>query len=280
VDDQFSIGIELEKPPDEIKSKEDAQKVASFAAHDNEIGNLVVEVMEKVGIEGYIIVEVSGSVEYGIECIEGYRFDSGYMSSDFVTNSERMEAVMNDPYILVTRVVNDILPVLEKIPRRAKSLVFIAGEVGGEALNTLVGSNLRGKLKCLAVEVPGLGDRRKAALEDIAILTGGTVIGAEVAPKLNAVTVGDLGRARRVVSTTKETTILLGRGSEEAIMARIKQIKAQIKESTSESDREELRMRLAKLIGGLAILKVRSPSEKRQAEDAISAVKVAVEKTK
>jgi len=266
-----------------IRSKEDVEKVASAAAQDSEIGVLVAGVMEKVGVDGYIAVEVVGGSEYEIEYIEGMRLSNGYISSDFVTNATDMEAVMDDPFILVADVevsaADDISSILEKTAGRSKSLVVIANDVKGDAMHTLVERNRGGKLKCLAVKAAGSGDQRKAVLDDVAILTGGSVISKEGGRKLNTATVDDLGRARRVVATGKETTIVEGRGSEESIIARIKQIKARLEEITSESEREELSMRLANLVGGVAILKVRTPSEKRRVEDALSAVRAAIKRT-
>jgi chaperonin GroEL len=262
-------------------------QVATISAADAEIGNLIAEVMEKVGKDGVITVEESKGIQYETEFVEGMQFDRGYISPYFITNAERMEAVIEDPYILITdkkvSAVADILPALEKILQVSKNLVLIAEDVEGEALATLVVNKLRGTLNCLAVKAPGFGDRRKAMLEDMAILTGGKVISEEVGRKLDSTTVADLGRARRVVATKDETTIVEGKGSDEAIQARIKQIKAQIEETTSDFDREKLQERLAKLAGGVAVIKVGAATEvelkekKHRVEDALSATRAAVE---
>ena len=278
---------EIKKLATPVTGRDDIAQVASLSAHEALIGNLIAEVMEKVGKDGVITVEESKGLNYEVEYVEGMQIDRGYISPYLITNSERMESVIDDPYVLITdkkiTAVNDVLPALEKILQVSKNLVLIAEDVEGEALATLVVNKLRGTLSVLAVKAPGFGDRRKAMLEDIAILTGGTVISEEVGRKLDSVTVEDLGRARRVTSSKEETTIVEGKGTESDIQARIKQIKAQIEETTSEFDKEKLQERLAKLAGGVAIVKVGAATEvelkekKARVEDALSATRAAVE---
>ena len=278
---------ELKKLSISVAGKEQIAQVASISAADSEIGNLIAEVMEKVGKDGVITVEESKGIRYEIEYVEGMEIDRGYISPYFVTNPDRMEASLDDPYILITdkkvSAVSDILPLLEKALQVSKNLVVISEDVDGEALATLVVNKLRGTLNGLAVKAPGFGDRRKAMLQDIAILTGGTVISEEVGRKLDSATIDDLGRARRVVSGKDDTTIIEGKGSEEAIQGRIKQIKAQIEETTSDFDREKLQERLAKLAGGVGVIKVGAATEvelkekKHRVEDALSATRAAVE---
>ncbi len=277
----------LKKISIEVKGKEQIAQVGTITAKDSEIGTLIAEVMEKVGKDGVITVEESKGVKYETEYVEGMQFDRGYISPYFITNAERMEAVIDDPYIRITakKIVarSDLLPALEKILQVSKNLLIIAEDVEGEALATLVVNKLRGTLNVIAVKAPGFGDRRKAMLEDIAILTGGKVISEEVGRKLESVTVEDLGKARRVTMDKDNTTIVEGRGSEEAIKARIKQIKAQIEETTSDFDREKLQERQAKLVGGVGVIKVGAATEvelkerKHRVEDALSATKAAVE---
>src|ERR671932_413785 len=230
-------------------------QVAAISAADEEIGRLIAEVMDKVGKDGVITVEESKTLKFETEYVEGMQFDRGYISAYFITDAQRMEAVLDGPYVLITdkkiSAISDILPVLERFLQVSKNLVLIAEDVDGEALATLVVNKLRGTLNVLAVKAPGFGDRRKAMLEDIATLTGGKVISEEVGRKLDSTTVQDLGRARKVVANKDETTIVEGRGSEEAIKARIQQIRAQITETTSDFDREKLQERLAKLAGGV-----------------------------
>ena len=262
-------------------------QVAALSAHDEEMGKLIAEVMEKVGKDGVITVEESKGISFEQEFVEGMQIDRGYISPYFVTNQDRMETDLEETYILITdkkvSAVSDLLPALEKILQIGKNLVLIAEDVEGEALATLVVNKLRGTLNALAVKAPGFGDRRKAMLEDMAILTGATVISEEVGRKLDSVTADDLGRARRVVATKDDTTFVDGAGSEEAIQGRIKQIKAQIEETTSDFDREKLQERLAKLSGGVAIMKVGAATEvelkekKLRLEDALSATRAAVE---
>ncbi|MBI4303890.1 MAG: chaperonin GroEL [Chloroflexi bacterium] len=278
---------QLKKMSTEVKGKEQIAQVANITAKDKKIGDLIAEVMEKVGKDGVITVEESKGIAYEIEYVEGMQFDRGYISAYFVTNAEKMEAVLEDPYILITdkkiSSVQELLPALEKILQVSKNLLIIAEDVDGEALATLVVNKLRGTLNICAVKAPGFGDRRKAMLEDIAILTGGTVISEEIGRKLDSVTVEDLGRARRVTINKDNTTVVEGHGSDDAIKARIKQIKAQIEETTSDFDREKLQERQAKLAGGVAVIKVGAATEvelkerKHRVEDALSATRAAVE---
>ncbi|TET16997.1 MAG: chaperonin GroEL [Dehalococcoidia bacterium] len=282
-----AIVEELKKASAEVKGKEQIAQVATITAVDKEIGDLIADVMEKVGKDGVITVEESKGLKYETEYVEGMQFDRGYISPYFITNAERMETVIEDPYILITdkkiSAVADILPALEKILQVSKNLLIIAEDVEGEALATLVVNKLRGTLNVLTVKAPGFGDRRKAMLEDMAILTGGKVISEEVGRKLDSVTVEDLGRARRVTCDKDKTTIIEGKGSDEAIKGRIKQIKAQIEETTSDFDREKLQERQAKLVGGVAVIKVGAATEvelkerKHRVEDALSATRAAVE---
>jgi len=270
-----------------VTTKEQVSQVATISAADESIGNLIAEVMEKVGKDGVVTVEEGKGIEFETEYVEGMQIDRGYISPYFVTSPERMEAEIEDPYLLITdkkiSAVADMLPALEKVLQVTKNLVIIAEDVDGEALATLVVNKLRGTINCLAVKAPGFGDRRKAMLEDIAILTGGQLITEEIGRKLDSVTVDDLGRARRVVSTKEETTIIEGKGSDEAIEARIKQIKTLTDDSTSEFDKEKLQERLAKLAGGVAVIKVGAATEvelkekKHRVEDALSATRAAVE---
>ena len=278
---------ELKRVSVEVKGKEQIAQVGTITAKDTEIGDLIAEVMEKVGKDGVITVEESKGIKYETEYVEGMQFDRGYISPYFITNAERMETVIDDPYILLTdkkiSAIADLLPALEKILQVSKNLLIIAEDIDGEALATLVVNKLRGTLNVLAIKAPGFGDRRKAMLEDMAILTGGKVISEEVGRKLDSVTVDDLGRARRVTSDKDNTTIIEGKGSEEALKARIKQIKAQIEETTSDFDREKLQERQAKLVGGVGVIKVGAATEtelkerKHRVEDALSATKAAVE---
>ncbi len=277
----------LKKVSVEVKGRDQIAQVGTITAKDTDIGNLIAEVMEKVGKDGVITVEESKGLKYETEYVEGMQFDRGYISPYFVTNAERMETVIDDPYILLTdkkiSAMSDLLPALEKILQVSKNLVIIAEDVEGESLATLVVNKLRGTLNVLAIKAPGFGDRRKAMLEDVAILTGGKVISDEVGRKLDSVTVEDLGRARRVTSDKDNTTIVEGKGSEEELNARIKQIKAQIEESTSDYDKEKLQERQAKLVGGVGVIKVGAATEvelkerKHRVEDALSATRAAVE---
>ena len=278
---------ELKAVSTPVKDKEQIAQVATITAKDREIGNLIAEVMDKVGKDGVITVEESKGITYETEYVEGMQFDRGYISPYFITNPERMESEIDDPYILITdkkiSAVADLLPALEKILQVSKNLLVVAEDVDGEALATLVVNKLRGTINILAIKAPGFGDRRKAMLEDMAILTGGQVISEEVGRKLDSVTVEDLGRARRVTSDKDKTTLVEGKGPDEAIKSRIKQIKAQIEETTSDFDREKLQERQAKLAGGVAVIKVGAATEvelkekKHRVEDALSATRAAVE---
>ena len=278
---------EIKKVSLPVAGKEQIAQVASLSAHDNEIGTLIAEVMEKVGKDGVITVEESKGLRYETEFVDGMEFDRGYISPYFVTNAERMESAIDDPYILITdkkvSAVSDLLPLLEKLLQVSKNFVIIAEEIEGEALATLVVNKLRGTLSCLAVKAPGFGDRRKAMLEDIAILTGGTLISEEIGRKLESATIQDLGRARKVSADKDNCTVIEGRGDEAQIKARMSQIKAQIEETTSDFDREKLQERLAKLAGGVAVIKVGAATEvelkekKARVEDALSATRAAVE---
>ncbi len=278
---------ELKKMSTPVTTKEQVAQVATISAADPEVGNLIAEVMEKVGKDGVITVEESKGLLFETEYVEGMEFDRGYISPYFITNPELMKTELEDPYILITdkkiSAISELLPVLEKVLQVSKNFVVLAEDIEGEALATMVVNKLRGTLNCLAVKAPGFGDRRKAMLEDIAILTGGKVISEEVGRKLDSAVVTDLGRARKVVADKDNTTIVEGKGSEEAIQARIKQIKAQIDETTSDYDREKLQERLAKLAGGVAVIKVGAATEvelkekKHRVEDALSATRAAVE---
>ena len=277
----------LKKTAEPVLTKEQIAQVAANSANDAQVGDTIAEVMEKVGKDGVITVEESKGLQLETEFVEGMQFDRGYVSPYFVTNTERMEAAIDDPYILITdkkiSAVADILPVLERALQVTKNLVIVCEDCDGEALATLVVNKLRGTINCLVIKAPGFGDRRKAMLEDISVLTGGTYITEEMGRKLDNAQVADLGRARRVSATKDETTIIEGHGSDEAIQSRIKQIKAQIDDATSEFDREKLQERLAKLAGGVAVIKVGAATEvelkekKLRVEDALSATRAAVE---
>ncbi len=271
-----------------VKGHDEIAQVATVSAADAEIGNLIAEVMDKVGKDGVITVEESRTMAFETEYVEGMQFDRGYTSAYFVTDTNVMEAALEDPFILITdkkiSAIADMLPTLEKILQAGKKeLLIIAEDVDGEALSTLVVNKLRGVINALAVKAPGFGDRRKEMLRDIAILTGGTVISEEVGRKLDSVELSDLGRARRVVANKDNTTIIEGRGSQSEIAGRIKQIKAQIEDTTSDYDKEKLQERMAKLSGGVAIIKVGAGTEvelkekKHRVEDALSATRSAVE---
>jgi chaperonin GroEL len=271
-----------------VQGREDISHIAAISAADPEIGNLIADVMEKVGKDGVITVEESRGLSFETEYVEGMEFDRGYISAYFVTNTERMIAEIDEPYILITdkkiSSVQDILPVLEKLIQTGrKDLVLIAEDVEGEALATLVVNRLRGTINVLAVKAPGFGDRRKEMLRDIAILTGGQVISEEIGRKLESTTLADLGQARRVRSDKDSTTIIEGRGDEAAIKARVEQIKALMETTTSDYDREKLNERLAKLAGGVAVIKVGAATEtelkekKHRVEDALSAARASIE---
>ena len=272
----------------DVITQDDVANVAAISAADTEIGELIAEVMDKVGKDGVITVEESKGLEFETEYVEGMQFDRGYLSPYFITNPEGMVAELEDPYILITdkkiSAATDIVPVLEKLIQVGKrELVILAEDVDGEALATLVLNKLRGMVNALAIKAPGFGDRRKAMLQDIAILTGGTVITEELGRKLDTTQVSDLGRARKVTSTKEETTIVEGAGDESQIKGRIEQIKAESEASTSDYDREKLQERLAKLAGGVAVIRVGAATEtelkekKHRVEDALSATRAAVE---
>ncbi len=283
-----AVVAELRKMAVKIETKEEIGHVATNSAADKEIGDLIAEVMDKVGKDGVITVEESKSLQFETEYVEGMQFDRGYISPYFITDPDHMEAVINEPYILIydkkISAAADIVPILEKLVQTGKrDLVIIAEDVDGEALATLVLNKLRGMLNVLAVKAPGFGDRRKAMLLDIAILTGGTVISEETGRKLETATLADLGRADKVVADKENTTIVGGKGDPARIQARIKEIRAEIEKSTSDYDREKLQERLAKLAGGVAIIRVGAATEtelkekKHRVEDALSAARAAVE---
>ncbi|MDZ4718848.1 MAG: chaperonin GroEL [Roseiflexaceae bacterium] len=282
-----AIVEELKRLAKPVRDRADIAHVAGISAADTDIGDLIAEVMEKVGKDGVITVEESKGLGFEVEYTEGMQFDRGYISAYFVTNSERMESELDEPYILITdkkiSSIADILPVLEKALQVTKNFVIIAEDVDGEALATLVINKLRGTVNVLAIKAPGFGDRRKAMLQDIAILTGGTLISEEIGRKLDSTTLEDLGRARRVVTDKDTTTLIEGRGDEQGIKARVAQIRAQIETTTSDFDREKLQERLAKLSGGVAVLKVGGATEpelkekKHRVEDALSTARAAVE---
>ncbi len=271
----------------EIETKEEIAATASISAGDPEIGALIAEAIDKVGKEGVVTVEESNTFGTELELTEGMRFDKGYLSAYFVTDQERQEAVFEDPYILIANSkisnIKDLLPIVDKVIQSGKQLLIIAEDVDGEALATLVVNKIRGIFKSVAVKAPGFGDRRKAQLADIAILTGGQVISEEVGLKLENATLDLLGRARKVVITKDETTIIEGAGDEEAIAGRVKQIRAEIENTDSDYDREKLQERLAKLAGGVAVIKAGAATEvelkerKHRIEDAVRNAKAAVE---
>ncbi len=272
----------------EVVTKEDIANVAAISAQDREIGELIAEVMDKVGKDGVITVEESKGLAFETEYVEGMQFDRGYISPYFITSPENMEAVIEDAYILIydkkISAAQDLVPILEKMVQKGiRNLVIICEDVDGEALATLVVNKLRGLLNVLGIKAPGFGDRRKAMLQDIAVLTGGHVITEEEGRKLDSATFEDLGRADKVISTKDETTIVSGQGSDALITARIEQIKTEMEHSTSDYDREKLQERLAKLAGGVAIIRVGAATEtelkekKHRVEDALSATRAAVE---
>ncbi|MEY2766840.1 MAG: hypothetical protein RI912_502, partial [Actinomycetota bacterium] len=271
----------------EVDSKEQIAQVASISAADTEIGGMISEAIDKVGKDGVITVEESQTFGMEMDLVEAMRFDKGYISPYFVTDPDRMEAQLDDPYVLLvsTKISNvrDMLPVLEKVMQSGRPLVIIAEDIEGEALATLVVNKIRGTFKSVAVKAPGFGDRRKAMLQDLAILTGGQVISEEVGLKLENATLDLLGRAKRVVITKDETTVIEGAGAEADIKGRINQIKTEIENTDSDYDREKLQERLAKLSGGVAVLKVGAATEvelkekKHRIEDAVSTTKAAIE---
>ncbi|SCL14510.1 chaperonin GroEL [Micromonospora inyonensis] len=282
-----NVSEELSKLAKDVETKEQIASTASISAGDTSVGEIIAEAMDKVGKEGVITVEESNTFGLELELTEGMRFDKGYISAYFMTDPERMEAVFDDPYILIVNSkissVKDLLPILEKVMQGGKPLLIIAEDIEGEALATLVVNKVRGTFKSVAVKAPGFGDRRKAMLGDIAILTGGQVISEEVGLKLDAVGVDMLGRARKVVVTKDETTIVDGAGDAEQIQGRVNQIRAEIDKSDSDYDREKLQERLAKLAGGVAVIKVGAATEvelkerKHRIEDAVRNAKAAVE---
>ena len=283
-----TVVADLRKMSQKIETKEEIASVATNSAADPEIGKLIADVMDKVGKDGVITVEESKSLQFETEYVEGMQFDRGYISAYFITNSEQMEAVIPDPYILIydkkISAAQDIVPLLEKLVQIGKrDLVIIAEDIDGEALATLVLNKLRGMLNVLAVKAPGFGDRRKAMLQDIAILTGGQLISEETGRKLETTTLQDLGHAEKVVSDKDNTTIVGGKGEAAQIKGRIEEIRVEIDKSTSDYDKEKLQERLAKLSGGVAIIRVGAATEtelkekKHRVEDALSATRAAVE---
>ncbi|MFY1634499.1 chaperonin GroEL [Solwaraspora sp. WMMB335] len=282
-----NVAEELSKLSKDVETKEQIASTASISAGDASVGEIIAEAMDKVGKEGVITVEESNTFGLELELTEGMRFDKGYISPYFWTDPERMEAVLDDPYILIVNSkissVKDLLPILEKIMQSGKPLLIIAEDVEGEALATLIVNKVRGTFKSVAVKAPGFGDRRKAMLTDISILTGGQVVSEELGLKLDAVTLDMLGRARKIQVTKDETTIVDGAGDAEQIQGRVNQIRAEIEKSDSDYDREKLQERLAKLAGGVAVIKVGAATEvelkerKHRIEDAVRNAKAAVE---
>ena len=282
-----AVVSELNKNSNTIEGRDQMAQVASVSANNEEIGNMLADVLHKVGAQGVVTVEESKGIESETEYVDGMNFDRGYISPYFVTNPERMEAVIENPYILITdkkiSAAAELVPLLEQVLQVNKSLVIIGEDIDGEALAVLVVNRLRGTLNCLALKAPGFGDRRKAMLEDIAVLTGGQVISEETGRRLDQATIADLGQARRIESTKDRTTIIDGHGTSDNIKGRTEQIKVQIEETTSEYDKEKLQERLAKLSGGVAVVKVGAPTEpelkerKARVEDALSATRAAIE---
>ena len=278
---------EIKTKAKKVEGQADIAQVATISSANEETGNLIAEAMEKVGKDGVITVEESKTMRTNLSVKEGMQFDRGYISPYMVTDTDKMEAALDDPYILITdrkiSAINDILPILEQVVKAGKQLAIIAEDVDGEALTTIVVNKLRGTFKALAVKAPGFGDRRKAMLQDIATLTGGTVISEELGRKLDSVTLADLGQAHKMVSTKDETTIIGGKGDKDAIAERVAQIKQQISQTTSDFDREKLQERLAKLSGGVAVIEIGAATEvemkdkKYRIEDALNATRAAVE---
>ncbi|HUU39326.1 MAG TPA: chaperonin GroEL, partial [Desulfatiglandales bacterium] len=270
-----------------VETSEAIAQVASISASDKNIGDLIAQAMEKVGKDGVITVEEAKGMTTELEVVEGMQFDRGYISAYMITDTEKMEAVLNDPFILITdkkiSAIQDVLPILEKVVQAGRQLMIIAEDIDGEALATLVVNKLRGTFVCVGVKAPGFGDRRKAMLEDIAVLTGGTVITEDLGLKLENTTIEMLGRARQVRVTKEETTLIEGSGNTEDIKKRVEAIKRQVEETTSDFDREKLQERLAKLSGGVAVIQVGAATEtemkekKLRIEDALSATRAAVE---
>jgi chaperonin GroEL len=278
----------IKEQADPLETEEEVAMVAAISANDADIGQLIADVMDKVGRDGVITVEEAKGLEFEVEYVEGMQFDRGYLSPYFITDAEAMQADLEEPYILLHEkkisAATDIVPVLEKLVQTGRrNLMVLAEDVDGEALATLVLNKLRGTFNCLGIKAPGFGDRRKAMLQDIAVLTGATVISEEVGRTLESVTLEDLGRAERVTATKDDTTIIGGHGSEDEITGRIEQIKAEIETTTSDYDREKLQERLAKLAGGVAVVRVGAATEvelkekKHRVEDALSATRAAVE---
>jgi chaperonin GroEL len=278
----------IKEQSQQINTKEEIASVAGISAADEEIGGLIAEVMDKVGKDGVITVEESKGLEFETEYVDGMQFDRGYISPYFVTSPESMESAIDDPYVLIhdkkISAAQDLVPLLEKLVQLGKrDLVIIAEDIEGEALATLVLNKMRGMLNVLALKAPGFGDRRKSMLQDIAVLTGGTVITEELGRKLESTTVADLGQAGKIISTKDDTTIIDGKGDEKKIKGRIEEIKVEIEKSTSDYDQEKLQERLAKLSGGVAIIRVGAATEvelkekKHRVEDALSATRAAVE---
>ena len=280
------VSEELEKGSQPLKKKEEMARVATISSNDEEIGRIIADAMEVVGEDGVITVEDSDTINTYYEVVEGMQFDRGYLSPYFVTDPEKMEAELKEPYILITdqelKKARDLLPLLERVAQDGKPLLAIANDIEGEALTTLVINKLKGTLQSVAVKAPGFGDRRKAMLEDIAILTGGQVIAKDAGMKIADTTLEMLGRAERIVITDDDTTIVSGKGDKKAIEGRINQIKKQIETTDSDYDKEKLQERMAKLAGGVAIIKVGAPTEteleekKHRMEDALEATKAAV----
>ena len=277
---------ELKAVSQKVETKEAKAQVASISAGDEEVGQLIADAMEKVGDDGVITIEESKTMDTCVETVEGMRFDRGYISPYMATDADKMEAVLSNPFVFITdrkiNMIQDIMPVLEKVVQSGSELLIIAEDIEGEALATLVVNKLRGTFKAVAVKAPGFGDRRKAMLQDIATLTGATVISEEVGRKLDSATIADLGRAGQVRVTKEMTTIVDGQGDKDAIAARVAQIRAQIPETTSEFDKEKLQERLAKMAGGVAVIKVGAATEvemkdkKLRIEDALNATRAAV----
>ena len=282
-----AVRVSIKKQSTAVVSKDQIESVAILSSHDDEMGSLISDVMDKVGKDGVITVDESKSLSYETEFVDGMNIDRGFLSPYFVTNSERQESVLEEPYVLITSqkisAISDLLPVLEKVLQTNKNILVIAEDVEGEALATLVVNKLRGTLNVAAVKAPGFGDRRKAMLEDIAILTGGTVISEEIGRKLETVTLDDLGKCKQVIVKKDETTFIDGDGSKDALAGRKAEIETQIEDTSSDYDREKLQERLAKLSGGVAILRVGAATEiemkekKQRMEDALSATRAAVE---
>lgn len=283
-----AVSEAISKQAIDVTTKEEIASVAAISAQDREIGDLIAEVMDKVGKDGVITVEESKGLEFETEYVEGMQFDRGYISPYFVTDPEQMEAVIEDPYILIhdkkVSAATDIVPILEKLVQIGKrDLVVIAEDIDGEALATLVLNRIRGMLNVVAIKAPGFGDRRKAMLQDIAILTGGTVITEELGRKLESVTINDLGKAGKVTVNKDDTIVIEGAGEKDRIKGRIEEIKVEIDRSTSDYDKEKLQERLAKLAGGVAVIRVGAATEtelkekKHRVEDALSATRAAVE---